>query len=143
MKTKDILFLNEILSLPTTRLTKIHDDEAKFKIILMLPELKAIAEKYHNLVEGAREKLQDEKYDEYDKRLKEWQKKGDDAFSKEEKDDIANYFNETQKSFNKFVEAENEKEIELDTTAIKDNIRGIILSNDFVLADVQRLMEIL
>lgn len=142
MKTKDIVFLSELFSLPETKLTKVMNDDSKFGIILLLPQLKDVEKKYKNLVKEAQNKLRDKQWDAYSQRLKVWQTEGDEALSKEERDEISAYFSNANKSITKFMEQELDKDVDLDITPIKDNIRQIILSNDFCLPDVQRLMDI-
>lgn len=142
MKTKDVIFLSDLFGQPDVRLTKIVNDDNKFAIILLLPKLKEVAEKYRELVKEAQEKLHDEAWDGYAEKLRVWQRDGDDALTEEERKVISEYFKKAQECINKFAERELDKDVDIDIAPIRDCVRQIVLSNDFLVADVQRLMEI-
>jgi len=127
MKTKDILFVHNLLKEQGKTLSKVESDDAKFDIIILVSKMRKIAEDYQELIDDAMEKLKGENHDEMQELLIS-ARRDSESITKEQYAAINKYYKEYQERVDKCVEPETNKDHELDITCLKDNLKGVILS---------------
>ena len=128
MKTKDILTIHAMLNEQGKTLQKVESDDAKFDIIMLASKMRKIADDYKELLTDASEKLKGANHDEVMSQLAKWRNEGTEALTQDERIAVNRYLADYQKKVEKCVEPEAEKEHDIDTKPLKDNMKGIILS---------------
>lgn len=130
MKTVEAVKAFELIN--SAKLTKLSG-ENKMIIIKAIKELKPIANSFKDFSNDAREKLKDDKFDEMQSRLYQWQRDGENnSFSTEERLEINNYFLKYTSDVEKCLEDEGSKEVTFTYSRLDSEEFGRFLeSNDF------------
>lgn len=128
LSVKDIIGVYPLLDAAST--TKMSG-KAQVKLVKIVRKLKGIVSPYEGYVKDAAEKLKGENHDEYSKKLNEWKEQGADCkLTKEERNQVLEYFNEYNSKLDESLKDEFEKQHEVDFDKLtEDEFEQLLESN--------------
>ena len=136
MKKKDVV--SAYGSLNSAKLSKMEDN-AKFKVIKALRQIKKVNSEYEDFLKDAQEKLKGDDFESMKEKVQKWQEEGEKSnLPMSERIAINKFFTEYNNSVSKCMKEEEEKEVDLDYEKLtEDEFKAFVSSNDF---DVQTMV---